>query len=207
VGEAIDLFGSYYPAPLPVLTVLRLAELTDLSRRRIQDLSGGERQRLYYALAISGNPHVLFLDEPAVGMDVESRHAFLQGIRDFASGGRTIVLTAHYMDEADQLANRVVVIDRGSIIADASPRDIKARVPGHRVTFSTDLPLTVADFAGLPVEWLEISGNSIRILSNQPEDLLITLIQRGVRPERLEVVGADLEEAFLALTNHRGYEA
>jgi ABC-2 type transport system ATP-binding protein len=204
VGEAVDLFGSYYPAPLPAARVLELAMLTDKAGRRIEDLSGGERQRLYYALAIAGDPQVLFLDEPTVGMDVESRRSFLRGIRDFASHGRTIVLTTHYIEEADQLAERVVVIDHGRMIADAPPAEIKARVPAHRVSFAADPPLTANDFADLPVEWLEVSGSGVRLLSSHPEDLLVALIQRGVRPRQLEVSGADLEEAFLALTNHRG---
>lgn len=207
VDEAVDLFASYYPTPLPVSAALELAMLTNSSHRRIQDLSGGERQRLYYALAIAGDPEVLFLDEPTAGMDVESRHMFLRGIRNFAAAGRTIVLTTHYIEEADQLAGRVVVIDHGRIIADASPAEIKARVPGHRVRFETDPPLTAAEFAGLPVEWLDISGNAVRLLSNRPEDVLVALIQRGVRPKDLEVVGADLEEAFLAITGHEGQAA
>jgi len=205
VAEAVDLFGSYYPSPIPVARALELAMLADRSGRRIDQLSGGERQRLYYALAICGDPEVLILDEPTVGMDVESRHGFLNHIRDFAADGRrTIVLTTHYIEEADQLAERIIVINHGHVIADAPPADIKARVPGRRVSFTPDRPLTAADFAGLPVEWLDLSGTSVRLLSNHPEDVLIALIQRGIRPGHLEVVGADLEEAFLALTKSVG---
>jgi ABC-2 type transport system ATP-binding protein len=208
VGEAVDLFGSYYPSPISVARALELAMLGDRADRRIDELSGGERQRLYYALAVCGDPELLFLDEPTVGMDVESRHTFIKNIREFADGGkRTIVLTTHYMEEADQLAQRIVVINHGRVIADAAPADIKARVPGHRVTFTTDRLLTEADFSGLPVEWLDLSGQSVRLLSNHPEDVLIALIQRGIRPGNLEVVGADLEEAFLALTNPLGAAA
>ena len=207
VGEAVDLFASYYPAPMPVSRALELAMLTDKAGRRIEDLSGGERQRLYYALAIVGNPEVLFLDEPTVGMDVESRRTFLRGIRDSASEGRTVILTTHYIEEADQLAERVVVIDHGHVIADAPPAQIKARVPGHRVKFTADPALVESDFAGLPIEWLDVSDKAVRLLSNRPEDVLVTLIQRGIRPRDLEVVGADLEEAFLALTNHGGHVA
>jgi ABC-2 type transport system ATP-binding protein len=204
VGEAVDLFASYYPAPMPAGRALGLARLTDKVGRRIEELSGGERQRLYYALAIAGDPEVLFLDEPTVGMDVESRRAFLKGIRDFASEGRTVILTTHYIEEADQLAERIVVIDQGHVIADAPPAQIKARVPAHRIKFTAHPALAESDFAGLPIEWLEVSDEGVRLLSNRPEDVLVTLIQRGIRPRELEVVGADLEEAFLALTNHGG---
>jgi ABC-2 type transport system ATP-binding protein len=205
VAEAVDLFSSYYPSPMPVAEALELAMLADRPSRGIDQLSGGERQRLYYALAICGNPEVLFLDEPTVGMDVESRHGFLRNIRDLAAGGRrTIVLTTHYIEEADELARRIIVIDRGHVIADAPPADIKARVPGHRVSFTADRLLSAADFCGLPVEWLDVKDTAVRLLSNHPEDVLVALIQRGIRPAQLEVVGADLEEAFLALTKPTG---
>lgn len=200
VGEAVDLFASYYPAPMPVARALELAMLTHKAGSRISDLSGGERQRLYYSLAIVGDPQVLFLDEPTVGMDVQARRAFLQNIREFGSTGRTILLTTHYLEEADELAQRVVVIDHGRVIADAPPKEIKSRVPGHRIRFACDPPLSRDDLAGLPIEWFEIAGNAVRLLSNRPEDVLVALIQRGIRPRELEVAGADLEEAFIALT-------
>src|SRR5438067_1231405 len=106
--------------------------------------------------AVRGDPEVLFLDEPTVGMDVEARRAFLEGIREFAASGRTIILTTHYLEEADQLAERIVVIDRGVVIADASPVEIKSRVAGKRVSFQSDHPLTEADFQGLPYTSLDL---------------------------------------------------
>ncbi|MGH2370788.1 MAG: ABC transporter ATP-binding protein, partial [Chloroflexota bacterium] len=128
VGELVDLFRSYYPSPLPAAAVIRLAGLEDKAKSQTRDLSGGQRQRLYFALAICGDPEALFLDEPTVGMDVEARRVFLDTIRGFARAGKTIVLTTHYLEEADELAERIVVIDRGAIIADASPGVIKAQV-------------------------------------------------------------------------------
>src|SRR5205807_316600 len=109
VRELVELFRSYYPRPMPAERAIGLAGLQEQARVPAGKLSGGQRQRLYYALAICGDPEVLFLDEPTVGMDVESRRAFLSSIEEFAANGRTIVLTTHYLEEADQLAQRIVV--------------------------------------------------------------------------------------------------
>src|SRR5207244_746615 len=116
VRETIDLFRAYYPAPLETARAITMAGLEEKANALVNTLSGGQKQRLYFALAVCGDPEVLFLDEPTVGMDVESRRAFLAGIQGFAAAGRTIVLTTHYLDEADQLARRVIVIDRGQVI-------------------------------------------------------------------------------------------
>jgi len=202
--EVVDLFRAYYPHPMPTARALEMAGLLDQAQRQVVKLSGGQRQRLYYALAVCGDPEVIFLDEPTVGMDVESRRAFLDSIRDFFREGRTIVLTTHYLEEADQLAGRVVVIDRGRVIADAPPAQIKAKVAGKRVSFTTDRTLAQSDFAGLPVSHLELEDGRVRLLSNQPETVLRALFTNGLALRDLEVVGADLEEAFLALTQRGG---
>jgi ABC-2 type transport system ATP-binding protein len=203
VRELVDLFRAYYPHPMPAERAIALAGLQEEIHRPAGKLSGGQRQRLYYALAVCGDPLVLFLDEPTVGMDVESRRAFLDGIKEFAAEGKTIVLTTHYLEEADELARRIIVIDRGLVIADASPAEIKGKVAGKRVAFDTDQPLGEDDFRGMPVNHLELTGTHVRLLSNQPEPVLGALFRRGVAIRNLEVVGADLEEAFLALTSHR----
>jgi ABC-2 type transport system ATP-binding protein len=201
VRELIEQFRAYYPSPLGTGVVLELAGLAEQAGATVSRLSGGQRQRLYFALAICGDPAVLFLDEPTVAMDVASRRAFLATIRTFAARGKTIVLTTHDMDEADELAERVIVIDRGRVVADDTPSRIKARIPGRRVSFRTDPPL---DPAGLPspdVRGLAVDGPRVRFLSNEPEAVLGELFAHGIRPIELEVVGADLEEAFLDLTN------
>jgi ABC-2 type transport system ATP-binding protein len=207
VRELVDLFRAYYPNPMPAERAIALAGLQEQAAVGASKLSGGQRQRLYYALAVCGDPDVLFLDEPTVGMDVESRRAFLDGIKEFAAEGKTIVLTTHYLEEADELAQRIVVVDRGVVIADASPAEIKAKVAGKRVTFDTDEALGEDDFRGMPVNHLELRGGHVRLLSNQPEPVLGALFRRGVSIRNLEVVGADLEEAFLALTSHRAEAA
>ena len=202
VEELVDLFRSYYPHPLPAEQAIAMAGLQGQARQQAQKLSGGQRQRLYFALAVCGDPDVIFLDEPTVGLDVEARHAFLESIRAFAGEGKTIVLTTHYLEEADQLAERVVVIDRGVVVADAPPADIKSRVVGRRVSFTSGQALSEADFVGLPHSGLQLERGRVRLLSSEPEELLRELFRRGVQIRDLEVVGADLEEAFLDLTRH-----
>lgn len=200
VRELVELFGSYYPHPMPPQRTIALAGLEEQARRQAGKLSGGQRQRLYFALAVCGDPEVIFFDEPTVGMDVESRRAFLDTIREFGQEGKTIVLTTHYLEEADELAERVIVIDRGVVIADATPAEIKSSVVGKRVSFTTPRPLGEVDLSGLPYSRLEVDDDRVRLFTNAPETLLREVFRRGVEIHDLEVVGADLEEAFLALT-------
>src|SRR5882762_1384850 len=150
VREIVDLFRSYYPKPLPRDRAIAMAGLDEKANALVKELSGGQRQRLYFALAVCGDPEVLFLDEPTVGMDVEGRRSFIEWIAGFACSGRTVVLTTHYLEEADQLAQRVIVIDRGLVIADAPPAEIKSRVAGRRVRFTAG-NLSDKDLEGLPV--------------------------------------------------------
>jgi ABC-2 type transport system ATP-binding protein len=203
VRELVELFRTYYPHPMPASRAIALAGLEEQANVQSAKLSGGQRQRLYYALAVCGDPELLFLDEPTVGMDVEARRSFLAGIKEFAAAGRTIVLTTHYLEEADELAERVIVIDRGLVIADASPREIKSRGAGKRVTFTSDHPLQESELEGLPHSSLEIDGSRVRMLSNQPELVLQEVFRRGLAVRDLEVVGADLEEAFVTLTSRQ----
>ena len=200
VRELLDLFRSYYPAPLPLERVIGLAGLEEKAGAQVRELSGGQRQRLYFALAVCGDPDCLFLDEPTVGMDIESRRAFLDTIARFARAGKTIVLTTHYLEEADQLAERVVVIDRGVVIADASPAAIKGQVAAKRVSFRTTTTLSADHLEGLPIGDLQIEDGRVQLLSGEPEVVLKEMFARGVDIAELEVVGADLEEAFVTLT-------
>jgi len=202
VEELVRLFCSYYPRPLPVVQAIAMAGLEEKATTLVKDLSGGQHQRLYLALALCGDPEVLFLDEPTVGMDVEGRRRFLQEIGDLGARGRTIVLTTHYLEEADQLAQRVIVIDRGHVIADSSPAQIKARVAGKRITFTTTQQTDENMLAGLPLNSQQVDDHRVRLLTNEPEAVLRELFRRGVEMRDLEVSGADLEEAFVAMTHH-----
>jgi ABC-2 type transport system ATP-binding protein len=202
VHEIVDLFRSYYPKPMARDRAIAMAGLEEKAGALVKELSGGQRQRLYFALAVCGDPEVLFLDEPTVGMDVEGRRSFIERIAEFARMGRTVVLTTHYLEEADQLAQRVIVIDHGLVIADASPDEIKSKVAGKRVRFKS-AGLTEQDLSGLPVTSVSIKDDRAELLTNQPETVLRELFKRGIEISDLEVAGADLEEAFISLTSHR----
>jgi len=201
VREIVDLFRSYYPRPMTRDRAIAMAGLEEKANALVRELSGGQRQRLYFALAVCGDPDVLFLDEPTVGMDVEGRRAFIERIAEFAHMGRTVVLTTHYLEEADQLAKRVIVIDRGVVIADAPPGEIKSRVAGKRVRFISPA-ITEQELGGLSVTAAAITDGRVQLLTNQPEAVLRELFRRGVEMSELEVAGADLEDAFIAMTSH-----
>jgi ABC-2 type transport system ATP-binding protein len=133
-------------------------------------------------------------------MDVEGRRRFLREIADLGARGRTIVLTTHYLEEADQLAERIIVIDRGRVIADSPPAEIKARVAGKRVSFLTSTVLDDTQLAGLPLNSKQIEDHRVRLLTNEPETVMRELFRRGIEMRDLEIAGADLEEAFVAMT-------
>ncbi len=125
VREHIDLFSSYYPHPLPIAEIVSAAGLQGIENRLFGTLSGGQKQRVLFALAICGDPDLLFLDEPTVGLDVHARRTMWAQIRALLSRGKTILLTTHYLEEADALADRIVVINHGRVIANGTPAEIK----------------------------------------------------------------------------------
>ncbi len=125
VREHIHLFSSYYPNPRPIDEVIEAAGLQGLEKRKFGELSGGQQKRVLFALALCGNPDLLVLDEPTSGLDVEARRALWKQIRAFINGGRSVLLTTHYLAEAEALANRVVVIHKGVVMAEGTPQEIK----------------------------------------------------------------------------------
>jgi len=199
VEEQLDLFRSYYPRPLPAEQLVALAGLGGLERRRFDQLSGGQKRRVLFALALAGDPELLFLDEPTTGLDLESRRQLWTEVRRLAGSGRTLILTTHYLEEADALADRVAVIDRGVVIAEGSPAEIKARTAGRRIRCRTQVPLEV--LRGRPeVAACSTSGQHVEILTAEPEALLRFMLSEDDSLTDLAVSGAGLEEAFLALT-------
>ena len=199
VREHVDLFSSYYPNPLPIPETLAIAGLQDLKDRKFGALSGGQKQRVLFALAICGNPDLLFLDEPTVGLDVEARHLLWHEIRSLLRRGKTVVLTTHYLEEADALADRIVVINKGRIIAEGSPAEIKSRTAGKKIRCVTELPLDlIRTLTG--VAEVQADRNAVLIHTAQPEVVLRQLLQLDLEISGIEVSSAGLDEAFLALT-------
>jgi len=199
VREHIDLFSSYYPNPLPMTEVLSIAGLEDLRNRRFGDLSGGQKQRVLFALAICGNPDLLFLDEPTVGLDVEARHLLWQEIRNLLGRGKTVVLTTHYLEEADALADRVAVINKGSIIAEGTPAEIKSRTAGKKIRCVTQLSLDVIRKIKGVID-VKTDRETTVIQANDPESVLRGLLSLDLEVSGIEVTSAGLEDAFLAVT-------
>lgn len=199
VREHIDLFSSYYPQPLPLNEVLAAAGLEKLRDRKFGDLSGGQRQRTLFALAICGDPDLLFLDEPTVGLDVEARRALWDEIRRLVERGKTVLLTTHYLEEADALADRIAVINQGAIIAEGTPAEIKAQTSGKRIRCITRL--SVRDLLQVPgVTDAKEDREAVEITTGEAELVVRALLARDPSLSGLEITSAGLEDAFLALT-------
>ena len=198
VAEHLELFSSYYPAPLPVSRLLAMAGLEELADRRYGRLSGGQKQRVMFALALAGDPELVFLDEPTTGLDVEARRSLWNEIRELKAAGRTAVLTTHYLEEADALADRIAVIHQGRAVAEGTPAEIKSRAADRRVRCITSV--NREDVAALPgVARVEANGQHLEILTARPEELLRTLLELDPDLRDLHVTGAGLEDAFLTL--------
>ncbi len=196
VRENIKLFSSYYPAPLAVAKLLSMAGLEDLSGRRFGKLSGGQKQRVMFALALAGDPELLFLDEPTTGLDVDARHRLWDEIRTLEV---TAVLSTHNMAEVDALADRVIVIHHGQRIADGTPAEIKSHAAGRLVRCVTcTLPDEIKQLPG--VIQAKVRGRHLEVQTTLPEDLVRNLLARDEELVDLTVEAVDLENAFLSLT-------
>jgi ABC-2 type transport system ATP-binding protein len=199
VREHIDLFSSYYPKPLPVEETLAIAGLAEIKDRAYGELSGGQKQRVLFGIAICGDPDLLFLDEPTVGLDVEARRLMWSQIRTLIARGKTVLLTTHYLNEADALADRILVLNKGAVIAEGTPAEIKARAMGKQIRCTSRLSLDeVRQIPG--VLSASADRNAFELQVNAAEPVVRELLQRDAWLADLEVINAGLEEAFLALT-------
>lgn len=199
VRELLALVRSYYPAPRSMADCVALAGLDGLLERRYGKLSGGQQRRVQFALALCGRPRLLFLDEPTTGLDIEARQAVWAAIRELVADGCAVLLTTHYLEEAEMLADRVAVIDHGRVIAEGSVAAIRARVSQRRIRCATTVDAArVATWPGVAEAVRE--GDSLRIVAREPEPVLRRLLEADPCLHDLEVQRAGLSEAFLALT-------
>jgi ABC-2 type transport system ATP-binding protein len=199
VREHIDLFSTYYQRSLPLQEVLAATGLEKLRDRKYAELSGGQKQRVLFALAICGDPDLLFLDEPTVGLDVEARRMLWDEIRQLVDRGKTVLLTTHYLQEADALADRIAVIHQGEIIAQGTPAEIKAKTSGKRIRCITSLSVcSLRQIRGVTA--VQEDREAIEIHTSDAESIVRELLVRDPSLSGLEITSAGLEEAFLALT-------
>lgn len=201
VGELAAFVARSYPRPLPVAEALDLAGLTGLARRRADKLSGGQAQRLSFALALVGDPDLLVLDEPTAALDVEARRSFWSSLRTLTGRGTTVLFSTHYLDEADRNAERIVVLDRGRLVADGSGTAIKRAVGSSTVSFFVPEEGRPEGLDGLPgVVAVEDHADRIRLRTTD-SDATVRALAALVRFRGLEVAPAGLEDAFLGMTS------
>jgi ABC-2 type transport system ATP-binding protein len=197
--ELLEQVASYYPAPYDVDSVLARLSLQELLKRPYGKLSGGQKRQVQFAMAIVGRPELLFLDEPTMGLDVQAREALWKVIRELLHEGCSIVLTTHYLEEAEALADRVVVMARGRVIANGSVNEVRAHVTRKQVSCVSRLaPATVR---GWPeVLQLEMERDRLQMSTRSAEALLIRLLREDPELSDIEVKRAGLAEAFVELT-------
>lgn len=202
VREHLDLFRSYYPRPLPMAEIVRIAQLEGIEEKQFGKLSGGQKQRMLFGLALAGDPDIVFLDEPTVGLDIEARRGLWAQIRLLAEHGKTVLLTTHYLEEADALAHRVVVINKGRVVCEGTPAEIKARTTGslgRKIRCHTSLPDALLE--GIRgVSRVERQGNVVTVTAPEAEAVLREMLGADATLSHLEVSSPALEDAFLELT-------
>lgn len=195
VGELVDFVSAHFPDRADRSELLDRFDLGGLVKRQIGGLSGGQKRRLAVALAFAGNPRLVFLDEPTTGLDVEARRALWDGIRAFHADGGTVLLTSHYLEEIEALAQRVVVVGQGRVLADDTVRAIRDMVGVRRVS------LVAAGLPELPgVIASHREDGRVHLVTSDPDRLVVELVRSGTAFSGLEIRPTSLEEAFLTLT-------
>jgi len=200
VRELVDMMGALFPSPLGVDETLELAGIADIADRRTNRLSGGQTQRVRFAVAMVSNPDLVILDEPTVAMDVESRVAFWATMRTFTERGTTVIFATHYLEEADDHADRIVLMARGEVVADGTPAQLRAASGGRRITGR--LPGADAVALGrLPgVTSATVHHDSIELVCTDSDVALRAVLAAHPDLTDIGVAGAGLEQAFLELT-------
>jgi len=200
VRELVTLVTGLHPKPEPVEVTLKRAGIDGFADQRVDRLSGGQTQRVRFALAIVGRCELIVLDEPTTAMDVETRQLFWASMKAEVAEGRTLLFATHYLEEADQAADRILVINRGRLLADGTPAEIKARAGAKRLSFRLD-QIDEPFLLGLPgLVNLEIRNDLVQIQSSDSDATLYAVLGAGYRPREIEVSSLGLEQAFLAIT-------
>jgi ABC-2 type transport system ATP-binding protein len=205
--EALRLFGSFYRNPVPPDELIRRFSLGEKARAKFETLSGGQKQRLAIALAVINDPDVLFLDEPTAGLDPQARRELHEVIRQTRAAGKTVVLTTHYIEEAEQLCDRLAIVDHGQVIASGTPAELiaAAKSPPH-VTFTTTRPIDPRRLEGrTAVASASVKGNSATLHTTHPGQTIIDLVKwlqtdPGNELIDLHIHKPSLEDVFIELT-------
>ena len=198
VREHIYLYRSYYRTSLPIEEIIQRANLQGLEEKMFGALSEGQKRRVIFALAISGDPDLLVLDEPTAGLDVETRQVIWRQVQSLRSRGKAVLLTTHYLEEAEALADRVVVLKDGLVLRQGSVEEIVGGMAGTRIRCKTSLCVdAVRQIKG--VMHVDTEGDHLYLFSNCGEESTRELLQMDPHLSRLEVSGSRLEDAFLAL--------
>ncbi|MEV7072589.1 ABC transporter ATP-binding protein [Streptomyces sp. NPDC093990] len=201
VAELVRLACDLHPRPYRPSEVLSRAGVAQIADRKVDKLSGGQAQRVRFALATAGDSDLIVLDEPTTGMDVTTRQAFWATMREQAEQGRTVLFATHYLEEADAVADRVLVLHRGRLLADGTAAEIKAKAGARRIAFDLDGTIDEAPLRALPfLSAIDVSGHTVRIQSTDADATVHALYGLGVYPRNLEVAGLGLEQAFVAIT-------
>ncbi|CAM5481262.1 putative ABC transporter ATP-binding protein YvfR [Streptomyces afghaniensis 772] len=201
VAELVRLACDLHPKPYRPSEVLSRAGIEQIADRKVNKLSGGQAQRVRFALATAGDSDLIVLDEPTTGMDVTTRQAFWATMREQADQGRTVLFATHYLEEADAVADRVLVLHRGRLLADGTAAEIKAKAGARRISFDLAGRVDEAALRDLPfLTSLTVSGRTVRIQSTDADATVHALYGLGVYPRNLEVAGLGLEQAFVAIT-------
>jgi len=200
VRELVTLVAGFHPRPVPVDITLKRAGIDGIADQRVDKLSGGQTQRVRFSLAIAGECDLIVLDEPTTAMDVETRRLFWANMKAEVAEGKTLLFATHYLEEADQAADRILVINRGRLLADGTPTEIKARAGAKQMSFRLD-PVDEPFLLGLPgLVSLEIRNDLVQIQSSDSDATLYAVLDAGYRPYEIEVGSLGLEQAFLAIT-------
>jgi ABC-2 type transport system ATP-binding protein len=201
VAELVKLACALHPKPYKPGEVMSRAGIAQIADRKVNKLSGGQEQRVRFALATAGANDLIVLDEPTTGMDVSARQAFWATMREQADQGRTVLFATHYLEEADAIADRVLVLHRGRLLADGTAAEIKARAGARKVAFDLEGDIDEQALRALPfLTTLDVSGRTVRLQSSDADATVHALYGLGVYPRNLEVAGLGLEQAFVAIT-------